>query len=111
MVRTKQTAHGSSSTRPAGMREATIGDAPEVDQDILEKDWPDIYNPFGTATQQATQTTQASKSTGETGEDSKAVGIPPTDNPPGATQNPTQDPTTDPLPQPQQQLAPTGNPP
>ena len=76
-------------------------------------------NPFGTATQQATQTTQASKSTGETGEGSKAVEIPPTDNPPqpqaststGATQNPTQDPTTDPLPQPQQPLTPTDNPP
>ena len=64
-------------------------------------------------------TTQASKSTGETGEGSKAVGIPPTDDQPqpqaststGAIQNPTQDPTMDPPPQPQQPLAPTDNPP
>ena len=56
MVRTKQTARGSSSTRPAGMQEATIGDVLAVDQDIPEKDWPDMDKLFRTATQQATQT-------------------------------------------------------
>ena len=111
MVRTKQTACGGSLTRPADMQEATIGDVPEADQDILE-DWLDMDNPVRTAAQQATQTTQASKSTGETSEGSKAVGISPTDNPPqsqaSTSTSDAQDPTTDPPPQP---LAPTNNPP
>ena len=75
MVKTKQTQHGGSSTRPAGMQVATHGDALEADQDIPEEDWPDMDNPFRTAAAQ--QAAQTSKSSGETGEGSKAVGTPP----------------------------------
>ena len=81
MVRTKQTQHGSSSQRPTGMQAAVHGDRQEADQfkDLNEEEyWPDIDKLVGAAAQQAAQ---ASKSTGETGECSKAVGIPPTDNP------------------------------
>ena len=77
----KQTQHGSSSQIPTGIQAAIHSDQPEADQfkDVDKRNWPDFDNPGGAAAQQSAQ---ASKSTGETGEGSKAVGIPPLDNPP-----------------------------
>ena len=57
MVRTKQTACGGSSTRPAGMQVATYGDQLEADQDIPEEEWPDLDKP-----PQAAEEGEASKS-------------------------------------------------
>ena len=80
MVRTKHTQHGSSLQRPTGMQVAVYSDCLKADQfdDKDERNWPDFDNLVGTAAQQSAQ---ASKSTGETGEGSKAVEILPTDNP------------------------------
>ena len=71
MVRTKQTAHGGNSTRPAGMQAATYGDQPKADQDIPEEEWPDLDKP-----PQAAEEGETSKSTGKAGEGegSKSVG-------------------------------------
>ena len=90
MVRTKQTHCGGSLQRPAAIQVAVSVDQPEAGQepdrsqfeDIDEENWPDIDNLLCTAAQEAAQTAQASKSTGETSEGSKAVGIPPTIDPP-----------------------------
>ena len=75
MVRTKQTACGSSTTRPAGMQVATLSDQPEAEQfeDIPEEEWLDMDKP-----PQAVGEGEASKLAGKTGEGegSKAVGKP-----------------------------------
>ena len=75
MVRTKQTACGGSSTRPAGMHVATFSDQPEAEQfkDILEEEWLDMDKP-----PQAVEEGEASKSAGKTDEGNKAVGKPTT---------------------------------
>ena len=80
MVKTKQTKHGGSSTRPVGIT-AVRFDEPEADQfeNIAEEDWSDMENPQ-VAQPQATKATEgeASKSAGKAGEGegSKAVDKP-----------------------------------
>ena len=78
MVRTKQTQHGGSLTRQAGMQVAVHGDQPEADQpeaeqfkDLDEEDWPDFNNLL-----QAAKRGEASKSAGKAGESSQDVGEP-----------------------------------
>ena len=81
MVRTKQTQHGGSLTRPAGIQVAVHGDQPKADwpeaeqfEDLEEADettWPDFNNPHKVAEQG-----EASKSTGKTGEGSQDVDKP-----------------------------------
>ena len=102
MVRTKQTQHGGSSTRPAGMQVAVHRDQPEADQpeaeqfeDLEEADkttWPDFNNRC-----KAAQQGEASKSTGKAGEGSQDVGKPTgtegvAQAPPDVVQDPTRDP-------------------
>ena len=79
MVKTKQTACGGSSTRPAGMATATFGaeaDDPEQFEDIDEAEWLDLDNP-----PQAAEKGETSKPTGKEGEGSKPIGNPPPPHP------------------------------
>ena len=93
MTKTKQTACGGSSSRPAGMATARFGDVAGDSQfeDIPEEECPDMDKP-----PQAAEVGEASKSTGKGGEGSKPVVNP---NPQaeaegGATAPPADDPTT-----------------
>ena len=84
MTKTKQTACGGSSSRPAAMATARFGDEAEDSQfkDIPEEEWPDMDKP-----PQAAEVGQASKSAGKEGDQpptQKTEGgatAPPTDNP------------------------------
>ena len=73
MVRTKQTQHGGSSTRPTGVQSATF-DKPEADQfagHSTKKTGLTWSNPS-----QAVEKGEASKSAGKKGEGSQDVGKP-----------------------------------
>ena len=74
MIKTKQAAHGGSSSRPTGMATARFGDEVREGkfEDISEDEWPDIENP----PPQAAGVGESSKSTGKEGEGSKPVGKP-----------------------------------
>ena len=68
MTKTKQTAHGGSSSRPAGMATARFGDEAEDQgqfEDINEEKWLDLDKPLPA---QAAEEGETSKPTGEKGE-------------------------------------------
>ena len=71
-MRTKQTACGGSSSRPAGMVIAKLSKETRESQseDIPEEEWPDIDTP----PPKAAEVGESSKSTGKEGEGSKPVG-------------------------------------
>ena len=69
MVKTKQTAHGGSSSRQVGMQVARFGDKPEegqfieVQDDEDEENWPDLDVP-----RKGKEVGESSKSTGKEGD-------------------------------------------
>ena len=84
----KQTAHGGSSTRLAGMQAATYGEQPEADQfaGVLEEEeeenWPDFDAPH-----KGEEVGEASKSAGKEGDQpTTQVEEPPAQVKGGATQ-------------------------
>ena len=87
MVKTKQTACGGSSSRPAGMQEVMFGDEAVEGQfeEIPEEEWPDLDEPH-----QAEEVGESSKSAGKEGDQPTSQAKAPAEG--GATAPPAADP-------------------